>query len=238
MIRTLWFYVMIGLSTLVHATTALIAAMFRVPRRPGRVYDWSTRDWAQWVLAAAGTPVVIEDAERIPLGVPVVYACNHVSMFDIWALAAALPGSVRFVAKAELARIPFFGAAMVRAGHVSIEREVKTLAVDAYKRAAETVRSGISTVVFPEGTRSRTGELLPFKNAPFGLAIAAEAPLVPLYISGTFGILPKGRFRLQPATIRIRVGEPIDTSAMTLGDRQQLRERARAAMLALAARVD
>jgi 1-acyl-sn-glycerol-3-phosphate acyltransferase len=229
---------MVGVSTLVHASTALVAALLRVPSRPGRIYDWSTADWARWILAAAGTPVVLEGAERIPAGVPVIYASNHASMFDIWALSAVLPGSVRFVAKAELARIPFFGAAMVRAGHVSIERENKHQALDAYRRAAETVRGGISTVVFPEGTRSRTGALLPFKNAPFGLAIAASVPLVPLYVHGTFGILPKGGFRLHPATIRIRVGEPIPTTGLSLADRQALRDRARAAMEALAARVD
>ena len=237
MIRTLWFYVMVLVSTFVHAGTALVAALLRVPSRPGRIYDWSTSDWSRWILSAAGTRVIVENVERVPPGVPVVFACNHASMFDIWALSAFLPGSIRFVAKAELARIPFFGAAMVRAGHVSIERENKAQALDAYRRAADTVRSGVSTVVFPEGTRTRTGELLPFKNAPFGLAIAAGVPLVPLFISGTFGILPKGGFRLHPATIRIRVAEPIATSGLTLADRQQLRERARAAMEALA-RVD
>lgn len=238
MIRTVVFYVVVFVSTVVHALAALGAALLRVPSRPGRIYDWSTSDWARWILAAAGTPVILEGAERIPRGVPVVYAANHTSMFDIWALAAALPGSIRFVAKAELTRIPLLGAAMVRAGHVSIERENKTRALDAYRRAAETVRSGISTVVFPEGTRSRTGELLPFKNAPFGLAIAAGVPLVPLYVAGTFRILPKGGFRLHPAPIRVQVGEPIATTGMSAADRQTLRERARSALAALAARVD
>lgn len=238
MIRSLFFYLVVVVSTVVHAFAALGAALLRVPMRPGRIYDWSTRDWARWILAAAGTPVVLEGAERIPQGVPVVYAANHTSMFDIWALSAALPGSVRFVAKAELARIPLLGPAMVRAGHVSIERENKAKAIDAYHRAAEAVRSGISTVVFPEGTRSRTGELLPFKNAPFGLAIAAGVPLVPLYVAGTFRILPKGGLRLHPAPIHVLVGEPIPTAGLTLADRQALRERARAAIAALAARVD
>jgi len=237
-IRTLVFYVVVFVSSVVHALTALSAALLRVPARPGRIYDWSTSDWARWILKAAGTPVILEGAERIPRGVPVVYAANHTSMFDIWALAAALPGSIRFVAKAELTRIPLIGPAMVRAGHVSIERENKTRALDAYRRAADTVRSGISTVVFPEGTRSRTGELLPFKNAPFGLAIAAGVPLVPLYLGGTFRILPKGGFRLRPAPIRVQVGEPIATADLTMSDRQALRERARAAIEALAARVD
>lgn len=238
MIRTLTYYVALLVSTLVHASTAVIAGLLRVPSRPGRVYDWSTRDWAKWILAGAGTPVIVEGAERIPRDGPVVYAANHTSMFDIWALAAAMPGSVRFVAKQELARIPLLGPAMMRAGHVMIERENKARAIDAYKRAAATIASGISAVVFPEGTRSRTGELLPFKNAPFGLAIAAQVPLIPIYIQDTFRILPKGGVRLHPRPIRVFVGEPIPTAQLTLADRQHLRDQARAAIVALASRVD
>jgi 1-acyl-sn-glycerol-3-phosphate acyltransferase len=235
-IRTLFYYLALVVSTVVHATTAIVAALLRVPSRPGRVYDWSTRDWARWILKGAGTPVIVDGAERIPRDGPVVYAANHTSMFDIWALAAALPGSVRFVAKQELARVPLMGPAMVRAGHVTIERENKARAIDAYKRAAETIKSGISAVVFPEGTRSRTGELLPFKNAPFGLAIAAQVPLVPVYIDGTYRILPKGGVRLRARPIRVFVGEPIATAGLGLADRQKLRDQAHAAITALATR--
>jgi 1-acyl-sn-glycerol-3-phosphate acyltransferase len=96
----------------------------------------------------------------------------------------------------------------------------------------------VSAVVFPEGTRSRTGELLPFKNAPFGLAIAAQVPVVPLYVRNTFKILPKGRFLLRPRPIRVEVGRPIPTDGMTLERRQELRDRVRAAILELKARVD
>lgn len=235
MIRTLWFYAVVLVSSLVHATTALVAALFRVPSRPGRIYDWSTRDWAVWILWCAGTPVQVAGAEHIPRDGPVVYAANHTSMFDIWALAAVLPGSVRFVAKQELARLPLVGPAMVRAGHVTIDRENKIRALEAYERAAATVRSGISAIVFPEGTRSRTGELLPFKNAPFGLAIAAQVPLVPVHVDGTYRIFPKGGRTLHPAPIRVRIGEPIPTAGLTLADRQTLRERVHAAIAALAA---
>jgi 1-acyl-sn-glycerol-3-phosphate acyltransferase len=160
-------------------------------------------------------------------------------MFDIWALAAALPGSIRFVAKQELARIPLLGRAMLAAGHVTIDRTNRARAMEAYGKAAERIRAlGVSTVVFPEGTRSRTGELLPFKNAPFGLAIAAQVPLVPLYVHATFRILPKGAWRLRPMPIRVLVGEPIATAGMTAHDREGLRARARAAVEALRARVD
>src|SRR3989449_10535647 len=99
------------------------------------------------------------------------YAANHSSMFDIWALAATLPGSVRMVAKQELARIPLLGRAMVTAGHPTIDRPHPARALGAYRRAAENIPGGTPALVVPEGTRSRPGALLPFHNAPFRLAI-------------------------------------------------------------------
>ena len=233
MIRSVLFYVVLVVSTLVHGVGTIVAALFRVQGQ--RIYDWGVRDWSRWILAAAGTPVDLRRAEQIPSG-PVVYASNHSSMFDIWALAAALPGSVRFVAKAELAKIPFFGKAMLAGGHVTIDRFNRARAFEAYERAAATIRGGISTIVFPEGTRSLTGELLPFKNAPFGLAIAAQVPLVPVYVHNTFEIKPKGQWGVRPRTIQVRVGKPIATAGLTLDDRDTLRDQARVAIEAL--RVD
>jgi 1-acyl-sn-glycerol-3-phosphate acyltransferase len=238
MIRTARFYLTLIVSTVIHGVGVIVAALLGVERRPGGVYDWGTTDWARDVLRAAGTPVRVVGLERIPQGGPVVYAANHSSMFDIWALAAALPGSVRFVAKQELARIPLLGRAMITAGHVVIDRPNPRRALEGYQRAAEVIRRGISAVVFPEGTRSRTGELLPFKNAPFGLAIAAQVPIIPVYVHRTFAILPKGGFRVRPQPIEIRVGEPIATTGLTLERRQELRDRVRAAIVQLQGRVD
>jgi 1-acyl-sn-glycerol-3-phosphate acyltransferase len=237
MIRTAWFYVVVAVSSVVHATAVIVAALLGVKRRPGGIYDWGTNDWSRQLLRAAGTPVRVSGLERIPAG-PVVYASNHSSMFDIWALAATLPGSVRFVAKQELARLPLLGRAMITAGHILIERAHPARALAGYERAADLLRSGLSAVVFPEGTRSRTGELLPFKNAPFGLAIAAQAPVVPVYIRDTFTIMPKGRRLLRPRPIRIEIGDPVSTTGMTLERRRALRDRVRAAVLELKARVD
>ena len=239
MIRTLWFYLVVVVSSVIHATAVIVAALLGVKRRTGGggVYDWGTNDWSRQVLWAAGTPVRVEGLDRIP-DRPVVYASNHSSMFDIWALAATLPGSVRMVAKQELARIPLLGRAMVTAGHLTIDRAHPARALEAYRRAAEIIRGGTSALLFPEGTRSRTGELLPFKNAPFGLAIAAQVPVVPVYVANTFEILPKGRFFLRPRPIRIVIGDPISTTGMTVEQRQELRDRVRAAIVALKARVD
>src|SRR2546428_6433145 len=238
MIRALWYYVVLLVSTVYHAGAAAVAGVLRVKHRPGGVYDWSGRNWSRLILWGSGTPVRAEGLEGIPRAGPVVYASNHSSMFDIWALFATLPGSVRFVAKQELFRIPLLGAAMRAAGHIAIDRTLKTRAFEAYADAARTIRRGFSAVVFPEGIRSRTGDLLPFKNAPFALAIAAQVPVVPVYVHSTFQILPKGGFRLRPRPIRILVGEPIATAGMTPQDRERLRDRTRAAVLALKARVD
>jgi 1-acyl-sn-glycerol-3-phosphate acyltransferase len=237
MIRTLWFYLVLVPSTVVHTLGPILGRLFRVKHRQGGVYDWGASDWGRSLLRAAGTPAHVEGLERIPAG-PVVYASNHSSMFDIWALSAMLPGSTRFVSKQELLRIPLLGGAMRAAGHIGIDRAVKKRAFEAYEQAARTIRSGYSAIVFPEGTRSRTGELLPFKNAPFALAIAAQVPLVPVYVHNAFQILPKGGFWLRPRPIRILVGEPIATAGMTPEDRDELRERTRAAIVALKARVD
>src|SRR5437867_10944954 len=239
MIRTLWFYVVLVVSSVVHSVGVLVAALLGVRRRPGGggVYDWGTTDWSRQLLRAAGTPVRVEGIERIPHG-PVVYASNHSSMFDIWALAATLPGSVRMVAKQELARIPLIGRAMVTAGHLTIDRAHPARALEAYKRAAEVIQGGSSALLFPEGSRSGTGELLPLQHAPFGLAIAAQVPVVPVYVGNTFEIMPKGRIFLRPRPIRIVIGDAISTAGMTVERRQELRDRVHAAILAMKARVD
>jgi len=236
-VRTLWYYVVLVASAIVHAIGAIGAALFHVRSRPGGVYDWASNDWSRDILRAAGTPVVAEGLENIPRDQPVMYASNHSSMFDIWALFATLPGSVRFVAKRELFRIPLLGRAMLAVGHVPIDRSARKSAFAAYDEAARRIRGGTSVVVFPEGTRSRTGDLLPFKNAPFGLAIAAQVPIVPVYVHHTFEILPKGAWRLRPRPIRLLVGPPIPTTGLSPDDRERLREEVRAAMVALQSKV-
>jgi len=229
-IRTLWFYIVVVASTTINAGLTAAAGLLGIKHRPGGVYDKGTRNWGRWILSAARTSVEVQGLERIPEGQPVVYISNHSSNFDIWALALVLPGSVRFVGKKELTRIPVLGRGLLAAGHISIDRVVTRRAFQAYDRAALTIRGGISVVVFPEGTRTRTGELLPFKNAPFVLAIRAQVPVVPVYVHDTYRILPRRGIRLHPMPIRIRVGEPIATAGMNPEARRKLREVTEAAI--------
>jgi 1-acyl-sn-glycerol-3-phosphate acyltransferase len=229
MIRTIWFLANLLVFTLFFGLTSIIAGLIGWPNRPGGVYDHCTSDWSRILLWAAGTRVRISGRDRLPAG-GVVYASNHQSWFDIFALAVTIPGQMRFVSKIELARIPVLGRAMRSAGHIFLDRRNRGQAFEAYEDAAQAIRKGLSAVVFPEGTRSRTGELQPFKKGPFVLAIAAQVPLVPVYCAGTYTLLPKGTLRLRPHPIAVMFGEPIATTGMTYEDREKLMEMCRASV--------
>ena len=175
--------------------------------------------------------------EKIPDG-PCVFVANHVSFVDIWVLMATLPGTVRFLAKKELMSVPLFGWAMKAAGHIPVHRQNRSAAVGAFDEASEMIRGGTSAIVFGEGTRSRDGTLRSLKKGPFVLAIKAEVPVVPIFLHGTFEVLPKGSVTPRPHPITMLVGDPILTTGLTYEDRERLGDRCRDALLALRTRVD
>ncbi len=228
--RTVWFFLVLTATLLWHGTCVLVAGLLGVERRPGGTYDRAARSWARSALWAAGIEYRVIGLEHLPRDRPVVIASNHQSWFDIFLLAAVLPISVRFVAKKELKRVPLLGRAMRQAGHIYIDRQDRRAAFEAYEAASRVIRSGLSAVVFPEGTRSRTGELLPFKKGPFVLAIAAQVPIVPAYCAATFTLLPKGSFRLRPHPVALLFGPPIETTGMGYEDRERLMQLTRDAI--------
>lgn len=237
MVRTAFFFATALLATLYYGGQVLIAAALGMRARPGGFFDRAARKWSRLLLRAAGTPVEVRGLEHVPPP-PVVFVANHASLFDILALVATLPGTVRFVAKKELLRVPLFGPAMKAAGHIAIDRQNRQAAFEAYEVAAQIITGGVSAVVFPEGTRSRTGQLQDFKKGPFVLAIAAQVPIVPMWIANTFDIMPKGSRKLHRHPIPLCYGPPIATAGLGYDDRMALLERTRAAMLALKSRVD
>ncbi len=227
MLRRIWYVLNLTVWTLYYGSKAIIASWLRVPSVPGTVYDECGRRWGQKVLKAAGCEVRTKGMEHIPEGQPVVYVANHQSFFDLLALLAALPGKMRFVAKKELRKVPIFGAALKASGQIYIDRFNRAKAFEAYQETAVVVRQGMSAVIFVEGTRSRTGELLPFKKGAFVFAIAAQVPMIPIYCGGTFGILPKGSVYVRPSPITLYIGEPIFTEGMVYNDREKLLVQAR-----------
>ncbi len=228
--RTLWFLVNLIAYTTWYGTKAVVAGIFRVPNRPGGVYDHCARRWARRMIKVSGVEVKTSGFEGVPSDEPVVYVSNHQSWFDIFALLTVIPGQMRFVAKKELAKVPILGKAIRAAGHIYIDRSNRQEAFSAYERSAEYIRQGMSAVVFAEGTRSRTGELQQFKKGPFVLALAAQVPIVPVYCAGTFTLLRKGTLRIDPHPIAVMFGEPVSTEGLAYDDREAMRDEIKAAI--------
>lgn len=176
------------------------------------------RLWARMYLAIAGIDVRIRGTERLG-SPPYVFMCNHQSALDIYALLSGLPLSFRWIAKRQLFAIPVFGWAMRKAGYISIDRENAREALKAIEKAAQRIREGTNIIIFPEGTRSADGRLLPFKKGGFALALRAMVPVVPIGIFGSSALHPKGSFiPLGKGVIYIEVGDPIILDSM---DRSQ-----------------
>jgi 1-acyl-sn-glycerol-3-phosphate acyltransferase len=228
MLRAFWYLINLFVWTIYYGLKVIVAGLIGIPNRPGGVFDRTGRAWSSKLLWAAGVSVRVRGMELVPRDEPVVYVSNHQSFFDILALSATLPGAMRFVYKKEMAKIPVLGAAMRNAGHVIIDRQNRQKAFEAYQEAAKAVQQGLHAVVFAEGTRSRTGELLPFKKGPFVFAIASQVPVVPIYCANTFDILPKGSMRVRPRPVTIMFGAPIPTEGLTYEDREKLMTQTRA----------
>jgi len=159
---------------------------------------------------------------------PAVFIGNHTSQFDPPLLISTLPSRPVFVAKRELARVPFLGWVIWLADFIFIDRAQRESALRSLADAAVRIRGGQSLAAFPEGTRSRTGELLPFKKGVFALAFEAGVPVVPLAIHGGREILPRGTWRVRPGTYRMTVGAPLESAAFP--DAEALRVAAEAAL--------
>lgn len=194
---------------------------------------WARTRWSPGILGAAGVRVQVTGLEHVDFTKPHVFVVNHQSMIDIPALFLALPVNLHFVAKKELFSVPFLGWYMKAAGMIPVDRRNGPEAVDTLKRAAATVAAGASVLAFAEGTRSRTGTILPFKKGAFMLALQAQVPVVPVAIEGARKALPPDGFAVRPEEIRVRVGEPIATAGLGPADRDALIARAHAEVVAL-----
>jgi len=239
MLRALFYLMNLVVWTHVFGGTVIVAALLRVPYRHWGIYDTCMRAWGRCLLWAAGVKVTVQGGSGLRVDEPHIITSNHASFFDIMALAAYLPVPVKYVVKKELFRIPVFGWAIRALGHVRLDRENLKQAFEAYEEAAAIIRrQRLHVLVFPEGTRTRTGEMQRFKKGPFVLAIGCGAKVVPVYIGGTFGILPKGKVRIHPHPVAIAIGEPLSTEGLTYEDRQALAERTERAVRDLKVRVD
>lgn len=218
MLRTLFFFTTFYPFTLLSIGYCLISALFGGEER----LHAGARQWARGCLWLGGVRLRVEGVEHLPALGPVVYMSNHQGNFDIPALFAALPVQFRWLAKAELFRIPLFGLTMRAAGYIPVERSDRRLAVQSMNRAAQRVAAGTSIMIFPEGTRSPDGELLPFKKGGFILAVQAQAPIVAIAIDGSAALMLKSSWLIRSGEIRLRIFPPIPTTGLTMKDRDAL----------------
>jgi 1-acyl-sn-glycerol-3-phosphate acyltransferase len=225
----------VALVTLVLAAVATLVLL--VPGSPAFVDRTIVPFWATALLRLGRVRFTVTGRDRIPPG-PVVFIANHRSHYDIPVLWLALGRPFRFVAKRELASIPFFGWALRLLGHVMIDRGDSARARDTMAEAAVRVRDGVSVLVFPEGTRGEPQviareRVASFKKGGIILAIRAGVPIVPVAISGTEAILPKGALGVRPGTARVVIGEPILTAGLVDADRDRTTREVRARIIEL-----
>ena len=220
--RALIAYPTMALMTIVLGVPVIICSLLGVRIHPDSFLGRAPQVWSRVVLKLSGVKVVLHNAERIPpREEPRVYVSNHVSWFDVFALASVLP-HYRFVAKKELAALPIFGRAAKEVAGIFIDRQNRKAAFETYAEAAQQIRQGISVAVYPEGTRGFSYELRPFKKGPFVLAIAAQVPIVPVISWGTREIQGKGDIAIHAGTCELTFLEPVPTAGLTYDDRDQL----------------
>ena len=224
MIYTIYMWLVLCICTVTFGSALLLTLPFD---RRGRCYLPIVRAWGRSIVWASRNLVSIEGLERVDPSRPAIYMTNHQSYFDVICLAALLPAPVRFVAKRILLYVPVIGQVLWASGHIIIAREDRRQSFQALDRAAEKIQRGTSVLVFPEGTRSPDGRLLPFKKGGFVLGIKARVPIIPISISGTRPMMPKGSFRFARTRVRMAVGHPVGPAGFDLSSKAGLMAKVR-----------
>jgi len=215
-------------ATIVIATTVILVSFFS---RTGNLPHLLARLWANSILWVSRVKVTVRGAEKLDPSCSYIYMPNHQSNADIPLLLGRLPVQFRWLAKAELFKVPIFGRAMRGVGYISIDRSNRKSSFESLERAARTIRSGTSVLIFPEGTRSRDGRILPFKKGGFVLAVDAGVPIVPIIIRGTRDIISKGHFMIRPAPVTMEILDPVETADYTRKTKDALLARIRSILI-------
>jgi 1-acyl-sn-glycerol-3-phosphate acyltransferase len=231
LIRSIVAYVLVSAYVLIAGSIAILLALVF---RSSAFLFVAGRIGVLMALAIVGIRHRIAGRENVPAG-GVIFCSNHQSNVDPPLLFLTLHRRLRMLYKVEFDRILILSHAMRIARFVAIDRSYRQQASRAIERAADFIREGLSFLIFAEGTRSRTGELLPFKKGGFIMAIAAQAPIVPVAITGARDAMRKGSAVIRPVMVSVRVGRPVATRGMTIDNRDRLMTEVRARIEALIA---
>lgn len=189
--------------------TAVFTMLF-VPFRNAEFVHKVQQFWSRSFYRLMFLPVTVEGLEHIQQGQSYVFVSNHQSMFDVWLIYGWLPVIFKWLMKAELRKVPFVGTACKAAGHIFVDRRNPKAAMESMEEVKKQLKDGVCTVIFPEGTRTKDGQVGRFKRGAFQIALDLQLPVVPISLSGCYNVLPKGKPFVYHRPVRMYVGEPID----------------------------
>jgi len=224
MIRTAFIFVWVVLTTAFFSVIAIIASLFS---RTGDFVHIIARIWARSILMASRVHVRVNGLSNIEPDKSYIYMANHQSNFDIPVLLGYLPVQFRWLAKAELFKIPMFGRAMLGAGYVKIDRFNQRSAFESISEAAQKMKNGVSVMIFPEGTRSKDGRIKSFKKGGFVMAVDSGVPIVPVIIRGTWPIMAKSSLRINRGDVEMEIAKPIETIGYSRETKEELMDAVR-----------
>lgn len=211
---------LIVLSTVFFGTISLVCSLFD---RSGELQHRVAQIWARSLLRVSFIDVDVQGIENIDPSRHYVFACNHLSLMDVPVILSFIPVQIRFLAKASLFKVPFLGFHLHRAGHFKVVFDNPYESLKSMSRAAKIMQEQkVSVLIFPEGGRSASGVLQPFKEGAAYVAIKAGVPIVPVALWGTREILPVGSIHVRSGHVKVRIGKPIDTSQYQLKHREHL----------------
>jgi 1-acyl-sn-glycerol-3-phosphate acyltransferase len=227
----------IWLYTIILGTISLICSLFD---RDGRIQHNLARFWSSLIMKTIMSPVKVTgitniagihaNTDELTPSKPRVYAVTHASALDIPILYVYLPFQFRIIFKSELLSYPFIGWHLKRSGQVCINQQNPVASTGSLKSALRSLRKGMPLVIFPEGGRTRDGNLQPFLPGAFFLAIKAQADIVPIALVGTFDLLPMNTYHIKCQPLEIRVGEVISTAGLTVQDTEKVSAKVKSAM--------
>lgn len=183
------------------------------PWRNGKLPRTVQVFWSRSVLWLLLVPIKVTGRENVDSNQSYVFVANHQSFLDVFAVYGWLPNNFKWLMKKELRKIPFVGTACAVAGHIFVDRSNPRAAMESLTYIKAQLHDGISTVIFPEGTRTRTGEMGRFKQGAFKIAMDMDLPVVPISLSGFFDAMPRNKFYVKPfSRVALHIGKPINIS--------------------------
>jgi 1-acyl-sn-glycerol-3-phosphate acyltransferase len=225
MLRTLWLAVVALVMTLICAPAVTIVALLH---SHAEAIDRIIHFWARGLVWGAGIELSIVGQDKLDPTKRYIVVANHASYLDIPCLIAAVRQPLRFMAKASLFRVPIFGWGLRTAGFIPIDRKKSGQAKALFDLAARRIQGGNSIIIFPEGGRSRSKEMQPWKHGAFLLSMKSGLPLVPTAIRGNDVVMPATTLKVRPGPVQIVIGDPIETKDLSVRQKEELMAGTRA----------